>query len=125
MIFSIRSLLATLALLSLAQSYPQPDIISRQNEGPGLHTLTAYAPDNTFYSGLKVEYGGNLNLFQSKTGSYCPGPPSVPNCPNGTDTVFSGTFYPVRRLFIAKLESITDFSEVIHGSRRPGILRRS
>jgi hypothetical protein len=106
MVSSIRSRLATLALLSLAQSNPQHDVISRQNEGPGLHTLTAYAPNNTLYNGLKVEYGGNLNLFQSKTGSYCPGPPSVPNCPNGTDTVFSGTFYPVRRLFIAKFEGV-------------------
>jgi len=106
MITSIHSFLVTLALLPITQSYPQPDIVSRQNEGPGLHTLTAYAPNNTLYNGLKVEYGGNLNLFQSKTGSYCPGPPSVPNCPNGTDTVFSGTFYPVRLSLIAKFESV-------------------
>ncbi|KAF2797147.1 hypothetical protein K505DRAFT_415251 [Melanomma pulvis-pyrius CBS 109.77] len=81
-----------IALLPLASCHSH--IATRQNEGPGLHTLTAYAPNNTKYNGLKVEYGGYLNLFQEKTGQYCPGPPLVPNCPNGTDTVFAGTFYP-------------------------------
>jgi hypothetical protein len=92
----MHSLLVALALVPLALSLPQFHILARQNEGPGLHTLTAYAPNNTLYDGLKVEYSGNLNLFQAETGSYCPGPPNVPNCPNGTDTVFAGTFYPVR-----------------------------
>jgi hypothetical protein len=96
MMSPLHSLLVPLALVPLALSLPQSHIFARQNEGPGLHTLTAYAPNNTLYDGLKVEYSGNLNLFQARTGSYCPGPPNVPNCPNGTDTVFAGTFYPVR-----------------------------
>ncbi|KAF2715429.1 hypothetical protein K504DRAFT_487115 [Pleomassaria siparia CBS 279.74] len=89
---NIRSLFLSIVALPLALSHPHSQ--ARQNEGPGLYTLTVYAPNNTKYNALKVEYGGYLNLFQEKTGQYCPGPPSVPNCPNGTDTVFAGTFYP-------------------------------
>ncbi|KAF2729454.1 hypothetical protein EJ04DRAFT_580599 [Polyplosphaeria fusca] len=89
----VRSLiLATFTTLPIA--YALQHVSGRQNEGPGLHTLTAYIPENEKYNGLKVEYGGNLNLFQEKTGSYCPTPP-VQNCPNGTDTVFANTFYPM------------------------------
>jgi len=63
----------------------------------GPSTLTAYAPDSALYDGLKVQYDGNLKVWQTKTWGYCPGPPKVPDCPNGTDTVFSEDLglYPV------------------------------
>ena len=102
----LQSLLQFVALLPLALAHPRS--YTRQTEGPGLHTLTAYAPENAKYDGLKVEYGGYLNLFQEKTGQYCPGPPTVPNCPNGTDTVFANTFLPVSHLPFIKVSKTSD-----------------
>jgi hypothetical protein len=55
------------------------------------YTLTAYAPCNPVYNGLKVN---NLNLFQAKVSQYCPSK-VVTVCPNGTDMVFAGSLYPV------------------------------
>jgi hypothetical protein len=85
--------LALAASLSLVWGLPHPQD-EPPNEGPGLYTLTAYAPDDELRNGLKVQYGGQLTLFSRQTEQYCPGPPTVPTCPKGTDTVFSGYFYP-------------------------------
>ena len=101
----IRSLALSAALATLALSYPHA---VRRDEGPGLYTLTAYAPDNAQYNSLKVQYGGNLNLFQEKTGSYCPDPPLAQFCPNGTDIVFAGTFYPVSIQALKKQDSFPE-----------------
>lgn len=59
-------------------------------------TVTAYAPDNTKYNGLKIE---NWNVFQAVVASYCPflGTSQANLCPNGTDMVLQGSLYPVRK----------------------------
>ncbi|KAF2261800.1 hypothetical protein CC78DRAFT_570283 [Lojkania enalia] len=91
MMSSLHLLLKAVALLPIALGSPY--LQAHRKDGPGLHTLTAYVPGDKVYDGLKVEYGGYLNLFQEKTGQYCP-TQVQPNCPNGTELVFSGTFYP-------------------------------
>ena len=116
----IHSLALSAALATLALSYPHA---VRQDGGPGLYTLTAYAPDNAQYNGLKVQYGGNLNLFQEKTGSYCPDPPLAQFCPNGTDTVFAGTFYPVSIQALKRKTHLLNI-KVLARPRRPRILCR-
>jgi len=71
------------------------------NNLTGPYTVTAYAPWNCEYNGLKVE---TWNLFESKVSSYCPflGTSEANLCPNGTDMVLEGSLYPVslfRQLF--------------------------
>lgn len=63
------------------------------NNLTGRYTLTAYAPGNVVYHGLKVN---NLNLFQEKVFQYCPFTGNQSSyCPNGTDMAFGGTLGPV------------------------------
>jgi hypothetical protein len=63
---------------------------SAMNNLTSPYTLTAYLPCNPVYNGLKVN---NLNLFQENVSQYCPEVVSI--CPNGTDTVFASSMYPV------------------------------
>ena len=57
------------------------------------YTLTAFAPFNQPYNGLKVN---NLNLFQATVYQYCPFTGNQSSfCPNGTDMAFAGSLYPV------------------------------
>jgi len=100
----ILSALLTLTLASsavLAAPYPDPppkQPCSTSSTAPSEpsatltspYTLTAFAPTNQTFNGLKVN---NLNLFQEKVGQYCPSPP-VTVCPNGTDQVWFGTLTP-------------------------------
>jgi hypothetical protein len=82
------------ALLSLAIGYgavAQPKgETSTMNNLTSPYTLTAYLPCNPIYNGLKVN---NLNLFQENVSQYCPEVVAI--CPNGTDTVFASSMYPV------------------------------
>ncbi|KAF2120266.1 hypothetical protein BDV96DRAFT_642109 [Lophiotrema nucula] len=108
MIRSVPSLLHAFVLLPFASGLPH--ISARQDDGPGLHTLTAYAPENNIYNGLKVEYKSSLNVFQEKTSSICPIAPA--ECPNGTDTVFLGVFNPSSevpggQIFYVEFEGLT------------------
>lgn len=57
------------------------------------YTLTAYKPSDPRLHGMKVQYIGALALGAVRTGSYCPTVVTV--CPNGTDTAFAGTLYPL------------------------------
>ncbi|KAF2202489.1 hypothetical protein GQ43DRAFT_439678 [Delitschia confertaspora ATCC 74209] len=91
---SVKVLVQAAVFLPFVLGLPRPQS-TPSSDGLGFHTLTAYLPGDAVYDGLKVQYGGLLNLFQEKTGQYCPGPPLIPECPNGTDTVFYGLFYPV------------------------------
>jgi hypothetical protein len=67
-------------------------------EGPfnnlsSIYTLTAYAPRNLLYNGLKVN---DLGLFQATVFQYCPWTGNQSSfCPNGTDMAFVGTLTPV------------------------------
>jgi hypothetical protein len=63
------------------------------------YTLTAYKPGDVM-DGLKVNWGGALNLYQQNVASYCPSEVEEEGaCPNGTDTVFANSMYPVSFLW--------------------------
>jgi hypothetical protein len=101
------STLLALSLLPAALCYP-PYTPTNTNGGSTLanstlnnltspYTLTAYIPWDCAFNGLKAN---NLNLFQATVAQYCPEiNDSTAFCPNGTDTVFVGTLYPVSFCF--------------------------
>ncbi|EKG15528.1 hypothetical protein MPH_07268 [Macrophomina phaseolina MS6] len=66
-------------------------VAARQTALNGPYTLTAYAPGNVTLNGAKAQNGGNL--FGPTVASYCP--TVVTSCPNGTDTAYAGTLYPL------------------------------
>lgn len=85
------SLLAAL-VATAAMALPQ----GSTNDRPVQYTLTAHSPSVECLNGLKVNWGGALNLFQAEVSSYCPFTGDQASyCPNGTETVFVGTLYPV------------------------------
>lgn len=81
---------AVFAGAALALPKPQDD---DGNGIPNIYTLTVYNPGQQ-YDGAKIQFGGGLNLFQDKVRSYCPEQVGS-SCPNGTETVFAGSLYPV------------------------------
>ena len=91
---AVTGLIAALALTPLALCYPG----SGKHNAPlnnltSPYSLTAYAPHNCEYNGLKAEIP---SLFASQVASYCPFTGNQSSiCPNGTDAAFAGTLYPV------------------------------
>ena len=88
------NLAIALALGLATWCYPQGENgVGPLNNLTGPYTLTAYAPGNCEYNGLKAEIP---SLFQSKVAAYCPFTGNQSSiCPNGTDAAFAGTLYPV------------------------------
>ncbi|OCK77785.1 hypothetical protein K432DRAFT_407011 [Lepidopterella palustris CBS 459.81] len=85
-------ILAAAGILPIAVGHPKGSCALNALASP--YTLTAYLPGNAKYDGLKAQYGEALNLFQEKVAQYCPLKPQS-SCPNGTDTVFAGSLYPL------------------------------
>ncbi|KAF2104248.1 hypothetical protein NA57DRAFT_70464 [Rhizodiscina lignyota] len=97
MILLSSSIIAQLMCLPLALAQDTYRLVSRaqNNTLSNQYTLTAYASHNTTLNGLKINWGGALNLFQANVSTYCPFVGNQSSlCPNGTDTVFVGTLYP-------------------------------
>lgn len=86
----------SMLLAAATDALPQHSNHVAVNPLPNLYTLTAHVPSNKTLNGLKVNWGGALNLFQAKVSSYCPViNNSTSHCPNGTETVFAGALHPV------------------------------
>ncbi|KAF2088056.1 hypothetical protein K490DRAFT_65337 [Saccharata proteae CBS 121410] len=56
------------------------------------YSLSAYAPGNAHYNGGKMQGAGGL--FLSHPSQYCP-TNVAPNCPNGTDSSWAASLYPI------------------------------
>lgn len=96
MLSKLHEVLPLLAVINGAIARPAPQGGPALQALSNFYSLTAYAPGNEVYDGLKVN---NLALFQPKVSQYCPTfvQESSSGCPNGTDMAFSSNLVPVSR----------------------------
>lgn len=112
MLSSLYKVLPILAAIRGVTARPAPQGGPALQALPNIYSLTAYAPGNKVYDGLKVE---NLVLFQSHVSQYCPTivQDSASGCPNGTDMAFVSNLTPVSKThpcYTSSLDSATNIT---------------